>query len=204
MVASTASRDLAVAFAQVPMADTVIASEQVGGTEKNGGGEDRVAKRRRLENLLKTRTAAREDKFAEAIVVMVDSEYLEEIKAKDAERAHTHQVAAGRYFKVGMVDGSPVYRQEAPMSGDQVNNQELFLARFDNLKSEHKGWYLATDIGCDKIDDATFVAWLPSRPNEPQTFPQTAHIPYWSKKKTPAIFVCSYVEWLESQLGAGS
>ena len=71
---------------------------------------DRPAKRRRAEEHLRSRSAFRNDRFCEAVLVEADLSKVKEERSPDI--ACICRQLVGRYFKVGMVEGSPVYRQE--------------------------------------------------------------------------------------------
>ena len=71
---------------------------------------DRPEKRRRAEEHLRGRSAFRNDRFCEAVIVDSDLTKVKEERSHDI--ACICRQLVGRYFKVGMVEGSPVYRQE--------------------------------------------------------------------------------------------
>ena len=71
---------------------------------------DCLAKRRRMEEHLRSRSAFRKDRFCEAVIVEADLGKVKEERSHDIACICRQMV--GRYFKVGMVEGSPVYRQE--------------------------------------------------------------------------------------------
>ena len=67
---------------------------------------------------------------------------------------------AGRYWKIGMLQGSPVYWQEPPCVADQVNCKQLFLLRNDKESSPTTGWIVARSIEFDRVDcKGNVVAW---------------------------------------------
>ena len=53
----------------------------------------------------------------------------------------------GSYCKIAMQDGSPIFRQEQPVEPRQVNGEQLFLWRNDQLPTEqHRGWYVTKTL----------------------------------------------------------
>ena len=64
---------------------------------------DRPEKRRRMATVLAKRVSGREDKFAEGVVI--------ELALEGPLIAELQQLA-GRCWKLGMLEGSPVYRQK--------------------------------------------------------------------------------------------
>ncbi len=149
---------------------------------------DRPEKRRRMEAVLARRVSSREDKFAEGVVIEVARE------GKFAGLLTELQQIDGRYLKIGMLEGSPVYRQEPPTEADQLNGTELFLMRSDKDSSPTKGWIICHSIESDRVDrKGNVVAWGRARTGEPHTLPVEMHFPFWIKKAHPALTVSSYV-----------
>lgn len=193
---------LALAFAQVPREEAPVPTQPSEPPPASLlDNEGRRIKRQKTLAAMSRRSAQREDKFSEALVIHVVPEAMADLKASDPGLHQQCLEIAGRWFKVGNCDGSPIYRQEAPSTPDQTNKHELFLSRHDAIaRTEHRGWYVSNALGCEAVDDAAMVAWGPSRPQEPQTWPLLPHVPYWSKKATKALVVMSYVSWLEGQV----
>ena len=69
--------------------------------------EERETKRLRTEYQLSSRIAGREDKFAECVIVLADPS-----ETANRDTARMMRYASGRYFKIGVVGGSPAYRQD--------------------------------------------------------------------------------------------
>ena len=82
------------------------------------------------------------------VVVSFDPVGLEDIRLKGPDNFQQLMAIAGRCFKIGVVDGSPIFRQGPPLSPDQMNSGQYYLARFDQVKNaQRRGWYITTDIG---------------------------------------------------------
>ena len=93
--------------------------------------------------------------------------------------------------------------QDPPEHDDQVNSKELYLFRNDSTQNaDHKGWYIAQDLGCADVDAQGTYAWGKSRSGEPQTFPLQMHIPYYRKKPSNNIRIVAYTTFLEEKVAA--
>ena len=68
-----------------------------------------MERRRKNELLLSDRPGVRTDKFSESVVLILDDTVLNEY---DAEAANLVKTVAGRYFKIVVMAGSPVFRQD--------------------------------------------------------------------------------------------
>ena len=68
-------------------------------------------KRRRTEDNVRQRPAQRSDRFAEALVMVVDETVVAGY-GDNVEHVNLIRACAGRYYKIGMQEGSPVFRQE--------------------------------------------------------------------------------------------
>ena len=85
------------------------------------------------------REGIRADRFAEAVVLTWHPLLSSTCFSGSAQKVETaldlnEQAAlkvSGRYWKVGMLAGSPIYRQEAPCFDKQVNGEQLYLTRHD-------------------------------------------------------------------------
>ena len=73
--------------------------------------EEPQDKRRKTEDSVRQRPAVRTDRFAEALVMVVDEAVVAGY-GDNVEHVNLVRACAGRYYKVGMQEGSPVYRQE--------------------------------------------------------------------------------------------
>ena len=73
--------------------------------------EEPQDKRRKTEDSVRQRPAVRTDRFAEALVMVVDEAVVAGY-GDNVEHVNLVRACAGRYWKVGMQEGSPVYRQE--------------------------------------------------------------------------------------------
>jgi len=77
--------------------------------------EDRAAqrleKKRKLEQRLSSVVGVRSDKYAEAVVVVFDEGYAHDNQF-DGEMLTLCRTIAGRYWKIGINEGSPIFRQD--------------------------------------------------------------------------------------------
>ena len=98
-------------FAQAPVPQPPATPPPAAYAGDDGNGVDGPSeKRRKQEDSLKTRRGLKLDRFAECVVVQVD--YEKAVSYKNGGHTQTLQAICGRYYKVGMLDGHPVYRQE--------------------------------------------------------------------------------------------
>ncbi|CAK0864959.1 unnamed protein product [Prorocentrum cordatum] len=177
--------------------------------------EDEAAKRARLQETaamkilkLKTLPGQQEDKFTDLVIISVDGSLLE--NARSDEQREKNNVAwkiSGRYWNLGMIDGSAVYRQEPPQnSSSWLNSEQVFLWRNGHMKEvNHSGWYIAKSMSLEKKEfesEGNIYAWCPSRPSAPQTFPEVAHIPHWCKTQHQAVSIKSGVVLLHELAAA--
>ena len=73
--------------------------------------EEPQDKRRKTEDSVRQRPAVRTDRFAEALVMVVDEGVVAGY-GDNVEHVNLIRACAGRYYKIGMQEGSPVFRQE--------------------------------------------------------------------------------------------
>ena len=88
---------------------------------------ERAAKRQKMQQKIVDIPGERANKFAEAVVVRFDEEVARELDMDGKTRQTCRQVA-GRYWKIGNIEGSPVYRQDwsGPWGIDQWSKQNQF------------------------------------------------------------------------------
>ena len=110
---------LATLFAQVD--DVVDDTVAVDPTVDDSAAVEPGFKRARQMSSINSRVGVQHNRFAEAVVI----DYVpgEMWTPPNAETAAVMKTVSGRYWKIGMVDGSPVYRQEC-----SVDRWESFVA----------------------------------------------------------------------------
>jgi len=121
-------------FEQAPVRQPPADSPPASAFEIAENGEPPCEKRRRQEDALKNRRGMKLDRFAECIVIQVDTD--KAIAYKDPNHTQVLQALCGRYFKVGMLDGHQVFRQErgVPITGA---NKTRFENCFPNENESH-------------------------------------------------------------------
>ena len=115
---------LASMFAQAPVPQPPVTAPPSASDDGRPAELGPDEKRRKQEDCLKQRRGIRHDKFAECVVVQVDHQ--QAISYNEPRHTQTLQALCGRYYKVGMLDGHPVYRQErcVPIMGDNKTRLE--------------------------------------------------------------------------------
>ena len=158
--------------------------------------------------------------YHECITVQVDTAHVDINGSSDdnAQYMSALEKVPGRYWKIGaLAQGQqicPVFRQEAA-SGDEPNDMELFIFRFDVKGS--KSWWICNHVSvsehdltnqpCKKNADNDVVkvlAWADASKHEQDFCPSVWHIPFWSKKPNQHVVGGSLVNFLESALEGAS
>ncbi len=99
----------------------------------------------------------------------------------------------GRYWRVGMLGGNPVFRQEPPVNPDDPNSLQLFLWHTKFL-DEPDGWYLSESLEPDRRHEA--LGWGPKVGL--LCFPEFLHIP--AKARKPSQWVQIGIQHTKAQL----
>ena len=100
---------LATLFAQVDDVVEETAAVEEPAVEETAAVEPGFKRARQMSSI-NNRHGAQHNRFAEAVII--DYVPSESTSTPDAETTVVMKIVSGRYWKIGMVDGSPVYRQE--------------------------------------------------------------------------------------------
>ena len=131
----------------------------------------RAEKSARAADKINTLRGVRADKFAEGFVVVYNED---DASFTDEPTRVVCRTLRGRYFKVGQIGGSPIFRQEAPKTPGQDNRHEVFLSRADWVENQRdRGWYFSLSVSQDDsfLAKNNVLAWCAPRHGEPHTFP---------------------------------
>ena len=158
--------------------------------------------------------------YHECITVQVDTAHVDINGSSDdnAQYMSALEKVPGRYWKIGgLAQGQqicPVFRQEAA-SGDEPNDMELFIFRFDVKGS--KSWWIRNHVSVSEHDPTNqpckrnagrdvvkVLAWADASKHEQDFRPSVWHIPFWSKKPNQHVVGGSLVNFLESALEGAS
>jgi len=104
------------------------------------------------------------------------------------EVGNAYEAMQGIYFKVGELDGKPVYRQVPGL-------KDLFLWWSPGFPSQH-GWYISERIwASDKqIDDVATFSWANGNPGD-RRVGDKLHVPYWCKKVNNGVRLVNLHEY---------
>ena len=102
----------------------------------------------------------------------------------------------GRYFKLGYLNGSPVFRQEPSIGA--LNNLGLFIWKADTIDG---GWFISEHVGvADGGDDNTWpVAWCQNG-----ELPGDVHIPMNSGAPCHGVHISTFIEFAENATAAAA
>ena len=122
------------------------------------------------------------DIFSCSVVVRIDGELGE---VEDSDIAKSLELVQGRYFKIGVFNNRPLYRQEVPSHENAVNTSQLFLYFMD--QGHASGWYISEDLECTST--TVHHAWGDSRKDalDAAIWPETMIVPYWRSHKNKGM-----------------
>jgi hypothetical protein len=132
--------------------------------------------------------------FTEAVSISINWEEVEKQGDLSAEVKASLEKLPGRYWKIALVDGRGVFRQELPYDEMGPNNRELFYYFVNDL--HEPGWYVSEDLEFN--EKTKHVAWSWS---STALWPGTLHVPYWSKRVSPYVTVENHMTWSHTRIG---
>ena len=122
------------------------------------------------------------DIFSCSVVVRIDGELGE---VEDSDIAKSLELVQGRYFKIGVFNNRPLYRQEVPSHENAVNTSQLFLYFVD--QGHASGWYISEGLECTST--TVHHAWGAPRKDalDAAIWPETMIVPYWRSHKNKGM-----------------
>ena len=135
-------------------------------------------------------TPGPDDRFVDCLVVSLT----DMPENPDKHEADALSLVQGRFWKIGMHNGRPVWRQEAVVADEACNKERLFLF-FDDSSPSVQGWYMATSLKAKRENHAWGKA-----DGSADYFPRVLHCPYWRHTTNKHVAVYTSHEFHGHQL----